>query len=112
MPARRPVPQGLNDMQYIAYAQRGEFEKCADESFDCVMCGICSSRCPAQASPIRRLPMLARRLNGKYLAPHCDHLDQRVKEIAEGKYEKLIEDLMDKPLSEIKELYNHREIEA
>ncbi len=27
-------------MQYIAYAQRGEFEKCAEESFDCVMCGV------------------------------------------------------------------------
>ena len=31
--------QGLNVMQYIAYAQRGDFEKCAEESFDCVMCG-------------------------------------------------------------------------
>ena len=42
--------QGLNVMQYIAYAQRGEFEKCAEESFDCVMCGVCSSRCPAGIS--------------------------------------------------------------
>ena len=33
--------QGLNVMQYIAYAQRGEFDKCAEESFDCVMCGEC-----------------------------------------------------------------------
>ena len=31
--------QNLNVMQYIAYAQRGEFEKCAEESFDCVGCG-------------------------------------------------------------------------
>ena len=42
--------QGLNVMQYIAYAQRGEFDKCAAESFDCVMCGVCSSRCPAGIS--------------------------------------------------------------
>ena len=42
--------QGLNVMQYIAYAQRGEFDKCAEESFDCVMCGVCSSRCPAGIS--------------------------------------------------------------
>ena len=28
--------QGLNVMQYIAYAQRGEFDKCAEESFDYV----------------------------------------------------------------------------
>ncbi len=56
--------------------------------------------------------MLARRLNGKYLAPHCDHLDKRVEEIHEGEFETLIEDLMGKPLSEIQELYNNRDIEA
>ena len=55
--------------------------------------------------------MLARRLNGKYLAPHCDHIDERVREIEEGKYKELIEELMNKPLDEIKELYNTREIE-
>ena len=27
--------QELNVMQYIAYAQRGDFEKCAEESFVC-----------------------------------------------------------------------------
>ena len=74
--------QGLNVMQYIAYAQRGEFDKCAEESFDCVMCGVCSS-----------------------------HLDARVQEVKDGKFEALIESLMEKPLDAIKELYNHREIE-
>ena len=59
--------QGLNVMQYIAYAQRGEFDKCAEESFDCVMCGVCSSRCPAGISH-PQVAMLARRLNGKYIA--------------------------------------------
>ena len=97
--------QELNVMQYIAYAQRGEYDKCAEESFDCVMCGVCSSRCPAGISH-PQVAMLARRLNGKYLAPHCDHLDKRVEEIHEGVFEKLIEDLMGKPLSEIQELYN------
>ncbi len=36
--------QDLNVMQYIAYAQRGELEKCAEESFDCVSCGCCFSK--------------------------------------------------------------------
>ena len=102
--------QGLNVMQYIAYAQRGEFDKCAEESFDCVMCGVCSSRCPAGISP-PQVAMLARRLNGKYIAPHCEHLDARVQEVKDGKFEALIESLMEKPLDAIKELYNHREIE-
>ena len=103
-------PQSLNVMQYIAYAQRGEYEKCAEESFDCVMCGICSSRCPAGISH-PQVAMLARRLNGKYLAPHCDHLDARIVEIERGDYVPLIEALMDKPLEEIQTLYNNREIE-
>ena len=103
-------PQSLNVMQYIAYAQRGEFEKCAEESFDCVMCGVCSSRCPAGISH-PQVAMLARRLNGKYLAPKSEHLENRVREINDGTFTELMESLMGKPVEELKELYNHREIE-
>ncbi len=102
--------QGLNVMQYIAYAQRGEFEKCAEESFDCVMCGVCSSRCPAGISH-PQVAMLARRINGKYLAPKSGHLEDRVREIKDGTFTELIEALMQKPIDELKELYNNREIE-
>ena len=102
--------QGLNVMQYIAYAQRGEFDKCAEESFDCVMCGVCSSRCPAGISH-PQVAMLARRLNGKYLAPKSEHLENRVREINDGTFTELMESLMGKPVEELKELYNHREIE-
>ena len=74
-PAPRAATQGLNVMQYIAYAQRGEYEKCAEQSFDCVMCGICSSRCPAGISH-PQVAMLARRLNGKYIAPEVAASDE------------------------------------
>lgn len=102
--------QKLNVMQYIAYAQRGEFELCAEESFDCVMCGVCSSRCPAGISH-PQVAMLARRINGKYLAPKSEHLENRVKEIENGDFRELLEGLMGKPVEEMKELYNTREIE-
>ena len=102
--------QELNVMQYIAFAQRGEYEKCAEESFDCVMCGVCSSRCPAGISH-PQVALLARRLNGKYLAPKSAHLEDRVQEIKDGTFQELLEALMQKPISEMKELYNNREIE-
>ena len=102
--------QGLNVMQYIAYAQRGDFAKCAEESFDCVMCGVCSSRCPAGISH-PQVALLARRLNGKYIAPEAKHLTERVEAILKGEYNDLIENIMQKPIEELKELYNHREIE-
>ena len=102
--------QGLNVMQYIAYAQRGEYEKCAEESFDCVMCGVCSSRCPAGISH-PQVAELARRLYGKYIAPESKHLINRVEEINRGDYVKILEELMGKPIEEMQELYNHGDIE-
>lgn len=106
----KACPQELNVMQYIAYAQRAEYEKCAEASFDCVMCGICSSRCPAKISH-PQVALLARRLTGKYIMPPAEHLAKRVQEIDNGAFTQLLEDLMQKPLDELKELYNHREIE-
>ncbi len=102
--------QELKVMQYIAYAQRGEYDKCAEESFDCVMCGVCSSRCPAGISH-PQVAELARRLYGKYLAPKSEHLNKRVDEIEKGEHVSLLEDIMGKSIEEMKELYNHREIE-
>ena len=98
-------------MQYIAYAQRGNFARCAEESFDCVMCGVCSSRCPAGISH-PQVALLARRINGKYLAPKSEHLENRVREIRDGTFDDLLEALMQKPVDELRELYNNREIEA
>jgi Fe-S oxidoreductase len=74
------------------------------------MCGVCSSRCPAGISH-PQVAMLARRINGKYLAPKTEHLENRVQEIKDGTFEELLESLMQKPVSEMKELYNTREIE-
>ena len=64
-------PQSLNVMQYIAYAQRGDFEKCAE----------------------------------------AEHLEKRVEDIHHGAFDDLIEQIMEKPIEEMKELYNNREIE-
>jgi succinate dehydrogenase/fumarate reductase-like Fe-S protein len=102
--------QELNVMQYIAYAQRGEYEKCAEASFDCVMCGICSARCPAGISH-PQVGVLARRLTAKYVVPKAEHLERRVRAIENGELDALLNDFMNKPLEDLKALYNNREIE-
>ena len=102
--------QKLNVMQYIAYAQRGEFDKCAEESFDCVMCGVCSSRCPAGISH-PQVGMLARRINGKYLQPKTQHLEDRVKEINNGDFKAFLDELMAMSDEQMQEKYNNRDIE-
>ena len=103
-------PQKLSVMQYIAYAQRGEYEKCAKESFDCIMCGICSSRCPAGISH-PQTAILARRLYGKYIAPPADHLESRMKELESGELEALVEQVMNLSDEEVRAMYDAREIE-
>ncbi|MBU2703851.1 heterodisulfide reductase subunit C [Sporomusaceae bacterium BoRhaA] len=103
-------PQELNVMRYIGYAQRGELEKCAHESFDCVMCGICASRCPAGITHYQ-VGLLARRLTGKYIAPESKHLTERVNEMEAGQHDESIEKLNNKSVEELTELYNARDIE-
>ena len=54
-------PQDIDVMGYINAAIRGDIEKVADMSFDCIMCGLCASRCPAEIVHYH-VGLLARRL--------------------------------------------------
>ena len=92
--------QGLNVMQYIAYAQRGELEKCAEESFDCVSCGCCSVRCP-QVFPSDGRSSLQDVSLGKYIAPKSSILKNVVKRSMKAKYDDLIEQIMQKPITDM-----------
>ena len=102
--------RGLNVMQYIAYAKRGDFEACAKISFDCVACAICSARCPANISHCL-VGLLARRLTGKYIQPAAQHNTKRVASIANGEFDAEMDALISKNLDEIKQLYDTRDIE-
>ena len=74
------------------------------------MCGVCSSRCPAGISH-PEVAMLARRINGKYIAPEAKHLTERVEEVKKGDLLQDVRTLMDKSDEDIRALYNSREIE-
>jgi len=79
-------PQDLDVMGYIQAAIRGDIAKVADMSFDCIMCGLCASRCPAEIVHYH-VALLARRLYGAKVAPRAPHLAERLKEIEAGKFE-------------------------
>lgn len=103
-------PQDLKVMQYIAYAQRGQIDRCADESFDCVMCGLCASRCPAQIVHFN-VGILARRLYSRHLLPPAGHLQSRVAEIESGKFAVEMTELVNASKETLRKLYASREIE-
>jgi Fe-S oxidoreductase len=94
----------------MAAAMRGNIARVADLSFDCIMCGMCVSRCPAEeAQP--NIAILARRLYGRYLAPKAKHLAARVEEIHAGNYDGDLARLKAMPEAELRQEYNSRDIE-
>jgi len=103
-------PQDIEVMDYMQAALRGDIEKAADLSFDCLMCGLCATRCPAETVQYN-IGILCRRLYGRYIAPSAKHVKERIKEVEEGKFEEKIEKLMSADESTLKRLYSERKIE-
>lgn len=107
---RKVCPQDIEVMQYIAAAMRGDIAKLADLSFDCIMCGLCASRCPGELVQYY-IGILGRRLYGKYMAPKAKHLAKRIEELDNGKFDKDVESLMKMSKEDLKKLYDSRDIE-
>ena len=106
----KACPQDLDVKAYMAAAMRGDIARVADLSFDCIMCGLCAARCPVGESQYN-IAVLCRRLYGKNLSPHSDHLDARLQQIAEGDFEDELAELKALSVSELEERYKARAIE-
>jgi ferredoxin len=100
----------LDVKDYMADAMKGDIASVAQKSFDCIMCGLCAARCPAEEVQ-QNIAILCQRLYGKYLAPKSKHLEERVREIEEGKFDEEIRKLKEMGVDELRKLYNEREIE-
>jgi Fe-S oxidoreductase len=107
----KACPQGIDVLNYMSAAVRGDISAVAEISFDCIACGLCVARCPSENAP-PNVALLARRLHGKYLAPRAEHLSLRNQEIEAGVFHDEIESLMAVPADELKQRYLSREIEA
>ena len=95
----------LDVMGYVAAAMRGDLEKVVELSIECVMCGVCAVRCPAELSPFN-IALLIRRIYGKHVILPSPQLDQRLKEIRGGEFRKEMEELEKADEAEILERFN------
>jgi ferredoxin len=103
-------PQDIKVMQMIAAAQRGDIARAADLSFDCLMCGLCASRCPAEIVHYN-VSILARRLYGRHVAPPAQHLADRVAEIDRGECDPDLAQMVAQDEPALQALYGERDIE-
>ncbi|MBU2568312.1 MAG: 4Fe-4S dicluster domain-containing protein, partial [Elusimicrobia bacterium] len=106
----KACPQDIEVMDYVQSIIQGDISKAANLSFDCLMCGLCALRCPAEITQFQSA-ILARRLFAKYIQPKAFHLSERLKEIQNGKFEQEMKKILSTGIDELKKLYNRREIE-
>jgi ferredoxin len=107
----RACPQGLQVMDYIQAALRGDLARAAALSFDCISCGICSSRCPADIKHYA-VGLLARRIYGAYVTPVAPDLAARVAEQEAGHFDGELDELTALPAAELRARYEARSFEA
>jgi formate hydrogenlyase subunit 6/NADH:ubiquinone oxidoreductase subunit I len=106
----KACPQDLQVMDYIQAAKRGDIAKVMDLSFDCLSCGLCAIRCPAEIVHYN-VGILGRRLYGRYLRKRSVHLEKRLKEIEEKKYDREYRELAKMSKDELKKKYYARDNE-
>jgi succinate dehydrogenase/fumarate reductase-like Fe-S protein len=106
----KACPMDVEVLDYISALKQGDIARAAELSFDCIQCGLCASRCMGEL-PQYHIAQLARRLYGKYIQPHAEHLKKRVEEILAGKYDKILEELTTMSKEELEERYKERERE-
>ena len=106
----KSCPQGLQVMDYVQAAKRGDIAAVMDLSFDCVVCGLCMLRCPAEITqPL--MGIMAKRLYGRYLRKDSPELAERVKAVESGAYDAEYAKLMPMGREALSELYYARDSE-
>lgn len=106
----KACPQNLEVMDFVNEAIRGDIEDVANLSFDCIQCGICAARCPAEI-PHHHVAQMARRVYGKYHLPKSEHVSERVEEIEDGEFDQELKEISSLSREVLEEKYESREIE-
>ena len=107
----KSCPQEIDVLACMSDAMQGNIAGVANRSFDCILCGLCSVRCPAELTPYN-VALLSRRLYGRHIAPQAEHLMVRVEEIQAGMFDEELAQLKKASLDELRAKYEQREIES
>jgi heterodisulfide reductase subunit C len=96
----KSCPVDLKVMDYISAAIRGDLEEVVERSIDCVMCGMCAARCPAEITPFN-IALFVRRIYGMHMVPQSAQFEQRLAAIADGSYDEELSRLKTMPDKEM-----------
>ncbi|MHC4778936.1 MAG: 4Fe-4S dicluster domain-containing protein [Planctomycetota bacterium] len=103
-------PMDVQVMDYIAAIKRGDLEGAMELSFDCIQCGLCTTRCMGEL-PQYHIAQMVRRIVGSKLSPRAEHCDEMASRIAKGEFDGCLSELQGLDEDELKDLYKARENE-
>jgi Fe-S oxidoreductase len=103
-------PMDVEVLDYVSALKRGDIAAAAEISFDCIQCGLCSSRCFGEI-PQYHIAQLARRLWGGKIKPASPHLAAMVEDIDANKYDDMLGKLLSMDDEQLKKAYTERDME-
>ncbi len=103
-------PMDVEVMDVISAVKQGDLVKAKNLSFDCIQCGLCTSRCFGEL-PQYHIAQMVRRIVGARITPRADHLAAMVGQIDEGKYSEALGKLKAMSEEELRKHYKEREME-
>ena len=103
-------PMDVQVMDYIAAIKQGNLAKANELSFDCIQCGLCTSRCMAEMAQYH-IAQMVRRIHGSKIAPRAGHLENMVENIAGGQFDKGLDELKTMDEGTMKDVYQKRQME-
>jgi len=106
----KACPQGIEVMDAVSALKQGNVAGAAEIAFECIQCGLCTSRCFGELMQYHMF-QLARRIYGSRIAPLAGHLADMTEAIAGGRYDECLDGLMGMKENELKKLYQDREVE-
>ncbi len=101
----KSCPVNISVMDYISAAIRGNLEEVVELSIECVMCGLCAARCPAEITPYN-VALFVRRLYGTHKLKKSPMLEQRLRDIENGTYKAEITQLKATDVKKLQETFN------
>jgi formate hydrogenlyase subunit 6/NADH:ubiquinone oxidoreductase subunit I len=106
----RACPQNLRPIDYVSAALMGRWQEAAELSFDCLMCGLCASRCTGELVP-HQIAIFVRRVFAKLVRIKPRYLIDRNADIRAGKLQAEVKELGEKSIEELRRIYDARNFE-